>query len=132
MRKILFLKKINSEKRRFLYYGTINFFLTTLVLQLMLLITETYFATLISQITNLIIGFSLYRKKVFKVEKYTIKTIFHYLILSLTLWIINWFSIYYITKLFMINRNIAAFLSIPFLIIISFIGQKKLVFKKRI
>ena len=95
----------------------------------MLVITETYFATLISQISNLIIGFSLYGQKVFKVEKYTIKTFFNYVILSLTLWIINWLSIDYITKLSSISKNLAAFLVIPFLIIISFFCQKNLVFK---
>ena len=95
----------------------------------MLVFTETYFATLISQISNLIIGFSLYGQKVFKVEKYTLKIFFNYLILSSTLWIINWLSIDYISKLFSINKNLAAFFALPFLIGISFLGQKNLVFK---
>ena len=131
MRNLLLLIKIDSEKKRFLYFGTINFIITTLVLQFLLLFSETYFATFISQTTNLIIGFSLYRKKVFQIKKYTLKTIIKYILLSLSLWIINWCSINYLTNLFIVNKNIAAFFVIPFLVMISFFGQKKLVFKSK-
>tara|TARA_B100000900_G_C20587656_1_gene720290 strand:- start:755 stop:1057 length:303 start_codon:yes stop_codon:yes gene_type:complete len=95
----------------------------------MLLLFETYIATLISQLSNLIIGFFLYGKKVFKFKKYTKRTGIKYFILALSVWVINWFGIEFITTL-KINKNIAAIILIPFLVIISYICQKHFVFKE--
>jgi len=129
MKRSLANKQFN-EKYRFLFYGLINFLITNLILQLMLLIFQTYIATLISQITNLIIGFNLYGKRVFKVKSYTPRSGTYYLILASVVWLINWSSINYISN-FGYSKNFAAILMIPILVLISFYGQKKFVFNQQ-
>lgn len=95
----------------------------------MLLLFETYIATLISQVANTIIGFYLYGKKVFKYKNYTKLTGIKYFLLSLSTWVINWTGIEFITT-FTINKNISAIIIIPLLVIISYIFQKQFVFRK--
>lgn len=122
-------KRSIAEKRRFLIYGVLNFMVTNLSLQIMLLYFETYLATLISQFINISIGFFIYGKKVFKVKKFTFISGFNYILLAIFLWIINYS---FINHLFRngINKNIAAIIIIPILVIISFCGQKYFVFRK--
>ena len=64
--KLKFLNK--SEKFRFLIYGTINTLTTNIILQFFLLISSVPIATFISQGSNLLIGFFLYGKRVFKIK----------------------------------------------------------------
>ena len=124
-----FSKTSITEKRRFLIFGVLNFMVTNLSLQIMLLYFETYLATLISQFININIGFFIYGKKVFKVKKFTFRSGFNYLLLAIFVWIVNYSCINY---LFIIgfNKNIAAIIIIPLLVIISFCGQKYFVFRK--
>ena len=118
-----------NEKRRFLIYGVLNFMVTNLSLQIMLLYFETYLATLISQFININIGFLLYGNKVFKRKKFTFISVIFYILLAIFLWIINSLSIIYLFKLG-INKNLSAIFLIPILVSISFYGQKYLVFRK--
>ena len=72
-----------GRKRLFLFYGIANFLITNLVLHLLLLVIPIYLATIVSQITNLIIGFYLYGKKVFKMDLLTYKELSKYILLAL-------------------------------------------------
>tara|TARA_B100000212_G_C27301883_1_gene501850 strand:+ start:320 stop:550 length:231 start_codon:yes stop_codon:yes gene_type:complete len=60
-----------GRKRLFLLYGIANFLITNSALHLLLLVIPIFLATIVSQITNLIIGFYLYGKKVFKMKNLT-------------------------------------------------------------
>ena len=122
------LKDSIAEKKNFLTFGIINFLITNIALQIMLIYFETYLATLISQFVNVIIGFFLYGKKVFKTKKFTLISAFFYLILAILLWIFNYQSINFLFQLG-INKNLSAILLIPILVSISFFGQKYFVFK---
>ena len=66
-----YFKKYNifiKQGRDFLLFGTLNFLITNLVLQVSLFIFKIWLATLISQSLNFIIGYFLYSKYVFKVK----------------------------------------------------------------
>ena len=117
-----------GEKRLFLLFGIINFLITNTVLQISLLILPTLLATVLSQVVNLLIGYNLYGKKVFKLNSLN-KLIFKkYLFLATFLWISNFLLI---QSLFDIgfNKNLVAFLIIPLLVAISYFSQKYYVFK---
>ena len=120
--------KTKGEKRRFLIFGIFNFFITTITLQVLLLIIPTIFATIFSQLVNLIIGYYLYGKKVFKINKLDNLVFKKYLILSLILWLLNFAiiqSFFYVG----VNKNITAILIIPLLVAISYLSQRKFVFR---
>jgi len=126
---IYFLKKYNPGKKKinFLLFGILNFFLTNITLHLLLLFIPTLIATLISQIVNVILGFYIYGKKVFKAKKITTNTFKKYLIAAMVLWIINSLSISIIYS-FGINKNIAALFVIPFIVSLSYLTYSKYIF----
>ena len=118
----------NGRKRLFLIFGVINFLLTNISLQILLLIIPTLFATIISQLINFLLGFYLYGKRVFKVVDLNNVFFKRYLMLAIFLWFLNFVSILFLNN-FGINKNIAAFSVIPFLVLISYYFQNRYVFK---
>lgn len=118
----------NGEKRLFLIYGIINFVITNIILQITLLLIPTIFATVISQIVNLMIGYYLYGRKVFKFNNLNTFVFKRYFLLALILWIFNFAliqSFFYIG----VNKNMTAIFIIPFLVAISYLAQRNFVFK---
>ena len=120
-----------GRKRLFLFYGIANFLITNSVLHLLLLVIPIFLATILSQITNLAIGFYLYGKKVFKINNLTFKELRKYILLASFIWILNYASIRFMYENG-INKNLAAIFTIPFLVFISYFFQKKYVFGKSI
>ena len=117
-----------GEKRLFLTFGILNFLITNLVLQISLLLIPTLFATVLSQTVNILIGYFLYGKKVFKLKELNKFVFRKYLLLALILWMLNFFliqSLFYVG----VNKNITAICVIPLLVIISYLTQKNFVFK---
>ena len=117
-----------GEKRLFLTYGILNFFITNAVLQVSLLLIPTLFATVLSQIVNILIGYFLYGKKVFKLKDLNRFVFKKYLILASILWILNFVliqSFFYVG----VNKNITAIFIIPLLVVISYLSQRNFVFK---
>ena len=125
--------KLSSQcrKRLFLLYGITNFLITNLVLHLLLLVIPIFLATIASQITNLIIGFYLYGKKVFKMNNLTYKELRKYILLASFIWILNYASIRFMYDIG-INKNLAAIFTIPFLVLISYFFQKKYIFVRSV
>ena len=103
--------------------------MTNSVLHLLLLVIPIYLATIVSQISNLIIGFYLYGKKVFKMNNLTYKELSKYLLLASFNWILNYVSIRLMYENG-INKNLAAIFTIPFLILFSYSFQRKYIFIK--
>ena len=126
--KIIETLKINSKEKLFLVYGIFNFLITNSILQISLLIMPTLFATVLSQSTNLIIGFYIYGKKVFKLNRLNKQFFKKYLFLALILWLLN-FSVIELFFYFGINKNLSAVIIIPPLVILSYFSQKNYVFK---
>ncbi len=120
-----------GRKRLFLFYGIANFLITNSVLHLLLLVIPIFLATIISQITNLAIGFYLYGKKVFKMNNLTYKELRKYILLASFIWILNYASIRFMYEIG-INKNLAAIFTIPFLVLISYFFQKKYVFVRSV
>ncbi len=120
-----------GRKRLFLFYGIANFLITNSVLHLLLLVIPIFLATIISQITNLVIGFYLYGKKVFKMNNLTYKELRKYILLASFIWILNYASIRFMYSIG-INKNLAAIFTIPFLVLISYFFQKKYIFVKAV
>ena len=118
-----------GRKRLFLFYGITNFLITNSILHLLLLVIPIFLATIASQITNLIIGFYLYGKKVFKMKKLTYKEFRKYILLASFNWTLNYISIRFMYENG-INKNLAAILTIPFLVLISYFSQRKYIFIK--
>ena len=119
----------NGKKRLFLVIGIFNVFLTNIILQILLFLVSTFLATVISQIFNFLIGYYLYGKKVFKVNKLDKFFFKKYLLLALTLWMLN-FGLIQLFFYFGVNKNIIALILIPFLALISYYCQNRFVFQK--
>ena len=117
-----------SEKIRFLYYGSINTFFTNLILQLFLLFSEVYIATLISQLFNILLGFFIYKNKVFRKDFISRKKLVFYLLTALGSWNLNWTIISSFSDYFNISKNLAAFLTLPIIALWSYLIQKLIVF----
>ena len=126
--KVLRRFESKGEKRLFLAFGMLNFLITNFTLQVLLLLTQTIFATIVSQLVNLIIGYYLYGKKVFKHNRLNKLVFKKYLFLSLILWLSNFFLIESLFN-YGINKNLAAIFIIPLLVLISFLSQKYFVFR---
>ena len=118
-----------GRKRLFLFYGIANFLITNSVLHLLLLVTPILVATIVSQLINLIIGFYLYGKRVFKMDILTYREFRKYLFLVSFNWILNYLSITFMYENG-INKNLAAIYTLPFLVLISYFFQKKYIFFK--
>jgi len=118
-----------GRKRLFLLYGITNFLITNSVLHLLLLVIPIFLATIASQITNLIIGFYLYGKKVFKMKNLTYQEFSKYILLASFNWTLNYVSIRFMYENG-INKNLAAIFTIPFLVLISYSFQRKYIFIK--
>ena len=118
-----------GRKRLFLLYGITNFLITNSVLHLLLLVIPIFLATIASQITNLIIGFYLYGKKVFKMKNLTYQEFRKYILLASFNWTLNYVSIRFMYENG-INKNLAAIFTIPFLVLISYLSQRRYIFIK--
>ena len=121
------LKKfqIKDEKKLFLIFGVFNFLITNLSLQILLFLLPIIFATIISQLVNLIIGYYLYGKIVFKMKKLNKNIFKKYLLLVLVLGILN-FGFIQSFFYFEVNKNLTALLCIPLIALLSyyFLGEK--------
>ena len=126
--KILRGFKSGGEKRLFFTFGIFNFLITNFVLQVLLLLIPTILATVISQVVNLILGYYLYGKKVFKFTILSKFIFFKYLFLAFILWMLNYGLIqYFFYEGF--NKNLIAIFIIPLLVLISYLSQKYFVFR---
>ena len=127
--KILRKSERKGEKRLFLIFGILNFLITNVVLQLSLLLIPTLFSTMLSQTVNVLIGYFLYGKKVFKIKELNKFVFKKYLFLATILWFLNFV---FIEALFYfgVNKNITAIFIIPLLVVISYLSQRNFVFKK--
>ena len=126
--KNILRSQTKGEKRLFLTFGILNFLITNLVLQISLFLIPTLFATVLSQTVNILIGYFLYGKKVFKLKELNKFVFRKYLLLALILWMLNFFliqSLFYVG----VNKNITAICVIPLLVSISYLTQRNFVFK---
>jgi len=117
----------SGRKRRFLGYGALNVLLTNLVLQGLLLVLHTGLATLLSQLLNVGLGFVLYGKRVFRVERLQKRAAMRYGLLAVVLWWANWAGITGLAG-WGLQRNLAALLVIPLLAKLSYALQRIFVF----
>jgi len=118
----------SGRKRRFLGYGALNVLITNLLLQLLLLVLHTGLATLLSQLLNVGLGFVLYGKKVFRVERLQKRAALRYGLLAVLLWWANWAGISGLAG-WGLQRNLAALAMIPLLAAVSYSAQKWVVFR---
>ena len=126
--KKLKIFKIERQKKLFLGYGILNFLITNLILQVSLLIIPTLLATVLSQFLNLIIGFYIYGKKVFKFKKLNNFVFRKYFLLAIILCLLN-FGFIELFFYYGINKNLTASVILPLLVLISYLSQKNYVFK---
>ncbi len=117
-----------GQKRRFLFFGFINFLLTNVILQVLLIFIPVSLSTFISQLVNMILGLYLYGKIVFRSGSISRFIALKYLTLAIILWALNWSGINFLTY-YGFSRNISALAILPLLVIFSFLCQKLLVFK---
>ena len=121
--------KGSGRKRRFLGYGALNVLATNVVLQGLLLVMGTGLATFLSQLLNVGLGFVLYGKRVFRVERLQKRSAMSYAVMALCLWWCNWAGISVLARLGL-SRNLAALLLIPLLAAVSYTVQKLVVFRQ--
>ena len=121
--------KGSGRKRRFLGYGALNVLATNVVLQGLLLVMGTGMATFLSQLLNVGLGFVLYGKRVFRVERLQKRSALSYVVMALCLWWCNWAGISVLAG-WGLSRNLAALLLIPVLAALSYTVQKLVVFRQ--
>ena len=121
--------KGSGRKRRFLGYGALNVLATNVVLQGLLLVMGTGLATFLSQLLNVGLGFVLYGKRVFRVERLQKRSALSYALMALCLWWCNWAGISVLAG-WGLSRNLAALLLIPVLAALSYTVQKLVVFRQ--
>ena len=121
--------KGSGRKRRFLGYGALNVLATNLVLQGLLLVMGTGLATFLSQLLNVGLGFVLYGKRVFRVDRLQKRSAFAYGLMALGLWWCNWAGISLLAG-WGLSRNLGALLLIPVLAALSYTVQKLVVFRQ--
>jgi len=121
--------KGSGRKRRFLGYGALNVLATNVVLQGLLLVMGTGLATFLSQLLNVGLGFVLYGKRVFRVERLQKRSALSYALMALCLWWCNWAGIDWLAGLGL-TRNLAALILIPVLAALSYAVQKVVIFRQ--
>ena len=121
--------KGSGRKRRFLGYGALNVLATNLVLQGLLLVLGTGLGTFLSQLLNVGLGFVLYGKRVFRVERLQKRSALSYALMALGLWWCNWAGISLLAG-WGLSRNLGALLLIPVLAALSYTVQKLVVFRQ--
>ncbi len=121
--------KGSGRKRRFLGYGALNVLATNLVLQGLLLVLGTGLATFLSQLLNVGLGFVLYGKRVFRVDRLRKRSALAYVLMALGLWWCNWAGISLLSD-WGFSRNLGALLLIPVLAALSYTVQKLVVFRQ--
>jgi hypothetical protein len=82
-----------GRKRRFLLFGVVNVLLTNGALLLLLHLVTIGLATFLSQLLNLVLGYWLYGKRVFRVERFALRSAGAYGGLAASLWLLNWLGI---------------------------------------
>ena len=122
--------KFKTESK-FLLLGFLNFLITNIVLQIMLIFYAIPLATFVSQVVNLIIGYVLYGKFVFGVKRSNYSFFVKYLFLAFLSWQLNSLSIIILFNKFFISKKISALIMIPVVTILSFSVQKYYVFAKK-
>ena len=123
------MQKGSGRKRRFLGYGALNVLATNVVLQGLLLVMGTGLATFLSQLLNVGLGFVLYGKRVFRVERLQKRSALSYALMALSLWWCNWAGISVLAR-WGLSRNLAAVLLIPVLAALSYTVQRLVVFRQ--
>jgi hypothetical protein len=121
--------KGSGRKRRFLGYGALNVLATNVVLQGLLLVMGTGLATFLSQLLNVGLGFVLYGKRVFRVERLQKRSAMTYGLMALFLWWCNWAGIDWLADIGL-TRNLAALMLIPGLAALSYAIQKLVIFRR--
>ncbi len=120
---------MGGRKRRFLLFGVVNVLLTNGALLLLLHLVTIGLATFISQLLNLVLGYWLYGKKVFRVQRFAIRSAAAYGGLAVAIWLLNWLGIRLLTGAGL-ARGWAALALVPLLAALSYGVQKTLVFRQ--
>ena len=121
---------IFRQGKNFLILGIINFTITNVILQLLLLFQNVWISAILSQIINTFIGYKLYSRYVFRIINYRYSFYLKYIVFALIIYILNAKLIIMISSNFSISNNLSALLIVPFLTSFSFLIQKFLIFKK--
>ena len=121
--------KSSGRKRRFLGYGALNVLATNVALQGLLLVMGTGLATFLSQLLNVGLGFVLYGKRVFRVERLQKRSAIAYGLMAMGIWWCNWVGIDWLAGSGL-TRNLAALMLIPVLAALSYAVQKLVIFRQ--
>ena len=118
-----------NQSKKFLIIGFLNFTITNITLQILLIFMPIWISTFISQSLNLVIGYFAYSKYVFNYPLLNKKSFLKYFLLALISWSLNTNLIFLFTNYAQLSANMAALIVIPILTVISFVAQKYLIFR---
>ena len=121
---------IIRQGKNFLFFGIINFTITNIILQILLLFLNVWTSAILSQIINTLIGYQLYSRYVFRINNYRRSFYLKYISFAFIIYILNANLIILLSSIFSISNNLSALILVPFLTLFSFIFQKFLIFKK--
>ncbi|MBD2550361.1 GtrA family protein [Microcystis elabens FACHB-917] len=118
-----------GRRRRFLLFGAVNVAITNACLQLLLSLAPIGLATFCSQVVNFSLGYVLYGKGVFRVDRMGRRSAAAYGLVSILLWGVNWGGIALLSGLGL-SSKLAALLLVPILPLISYALQLRFVFPR--
>lgn len=121
-------KIIGIQHKKFIINAIIVWGISQLVLQIFLILFNISIATIISSLLYIIMGFKFYGNNVFNMQKYSNFSFIKFLILTIFLWLGNFYGIHFLNSIFN-NKNFSAILMVPLLAVTSFFMQKNFVFK---
>ena len=124
----LFNTIIGVQQKKFIINAIKVWGISQLVLHTFLIVFNISIATITSSILYIIIGFRFYGKNVFNMKKYSNFSFIKFLILTIFLWLGNFYGIHFLNSIFN-NKNFSAILMVPLLAVTSFVFQKNFVFK---
>ena len=122
------VKLLTPEGRKFLTTGILIVIVGNILLQILLRLTNTLVATFMAQLISSIMGYFAYGRVVFPGSYLSLNKGIKFYILGNVLWVINSAGIS-IMEVLGISKYIGALMMIPVLAIISFILQKRYIYK---
>ena len=119
---------LKNQKIKFVKNALWVWTFTQIILHVNLLFLSIPWSIFISNCFYIPLGYYFYGKNVFGLKKFNNNALKKFILLTITSWFLNTYATSLVHS-FGINKNLSAFIVMPFLVCFSFLAQKYAVFK---